>query len=375
MPAPAIRTQLTDLVGIHCPLVCPPMAGACNPELVAAVARAGGLGFVAGAYKTDPDALRKEVSEAKRLARGKPVGVGFITWFLDKHPEMLDAALAADPAAVWFSFGDPTPHIRRLRAFDDRRLSDLPLSSASTSASGEPVLRPMIVFCQIRTVAEAVLAADAGADVVVAQAVGAGGHGERVGAGLMALVPEVVDEVGERCVVVAAGGVSDGRGLAASLLLGASGVAMGTRFCASNESSFSARAKRLLAATADGGVSTVRVRTYERLRGLDWPAPYDFRVYRNELVRDVMGRQAARGAGPVNAADDEEAVESWRKKFEEALAASGGDVEVGYVAMGEGVGLVRGVWSAERIVERVMEEAVDLLAVGAAAVRVAKPKL
>jgi nitronate monooxygenase len=129
---------------------------------------------------------------------------------LEKAPEALDLALETQPAAVMLSFGDPTMFAPRIKA------------AGST------------LICQVQSVAGATTAAEAGADVIVAQGRDAGGHAGMM-RGTMGLVPAVVDAVAP-IPVVAAGGIADGRGLAAALSLGAAGVLMGTRFAATRES-------------------------------------------------------------------------------------------------------------------------------------------
>ncbi|KAJ3209832.1 hypothetical protein HDU67_005874 [Dinochytrium kinnereticum] len=349
---PHLRTELTDLLDIKYPIVCPPMAGASCPSLAANVSLAGGLGFIAAAYGKDPSTLRKEIATAKALAKGKPIGVGFITWFLDKHPEMLEAvewiqlaidriAMEENPAVFWFSFGDFARHAARVK-------EECP---------------DAIIMAQIRTVSEAGEAVDrCGADVIVAQGIGAGGHGEKIGASTLSLVPEVVDAIGDRAPVLAAGGISDGRQLAACLLLGASGVVMGTRFCASIESAFTKKAKFKLVETQDGGIATARTRAYEVLRDLDWPQAYDFRVLRNDFVDSALQNQ-----------ENFKHIEEWRVRFQEAMAAN--NYDVAYLAMGEGVGLVKGVWPAQRIIELTMQGAVDILKVGVGAADRTRAKL
>src|SRR5262249_13190544 len=152
-------------------------------------------------------------------------GVGFITWSLARRPHLLDIALAAKPRAVWFSFGDPEPFIDRVKAAGS------------------------LVLCQIHSVAMAVDAVAKGADILVAQGGEAGGHG--ISQGALTLLPAVVDATGGRVPVLLAGGVADGRGLAAAIVLGAQGVVMGTRFYASTEAAGSATAKQRIV-TASG---------------------------------------------------------------------------------------------------------------------------
>ena len=144
----AIRTALTDLLGIACPVLLAPMAFVSGGALAAAVSRAGGLGFLGGGYG-DRAWLEEEASRAG----GERVGVGFITWSLARQPELLDRALDRSPPAVWLSFGDARPFAERIKAKSAR------------------------LVLQVQTVAAAREAKALGADVVVAQGAEAGGHG------------------------------------------------------------------------------------------------------------------------------------------------------------------------------------------------------
>jgi nitronate monooxygenase len=198
----AIETALTRLLGIAHPILLAPMGSAAGGKLAAAVTNAGGLGLIGSGY-ADAATIKKELAAAGNTS----VGVGFITWALDKNPEALDVALAAQPPAVMISFGEPKPYARVIKDAGAK------------------------LICQVQTLAEAVEAAVAGADIIVAQGRDAGGHSGTT-RGSMGLVPAVVNAVGA-IPVVAAGGIADGRGLAAALALGAAGVLMGTRFAAS----------------------------------------------------------------------------------------------------------------------------------------------
>lgn len=186
-------------------------------------------------------------------AAGKnQVGVGFITWSLAKRPALLDMALERRPAAVMLSFGDPAPFVDRIKG---------------TGAT---------LICQVQTVAMACDAVAKGADVLVVQGTEAGGHG--VARGTITLVPAVVDAVGPDLRIAAAGGIADGRGLAAALMLGASGILMGTRFFASEEAIGHPAAKeRILRASGD---DTVRSSVFDISRRLAWPAPFTGRALR-----------------------------------------------------------------------------------------------
>lgn len=241
-------STLCPLLGIRHPLLLAPMAGISGGRLAAAVSGAGGLGFVGGGYGS-----RDWLVEQLALCAGQPFGVGFITWALARQPELLDVALQAGPRAVLLSFGE--------------------LGAAGTRVRDAGVT----LIAQVQTVRQAVDAAAAGADVIVAQGGEAGGHGGW--RGTMALVPAVVDAVAP-LPVVAAGGIADGRGLAAALMLGAAGVLCGTAFYACDESLAHDEAKRrLLLASGD---DTVKGPLFDWLRGLDWPAgPWSLRTLRN----------------------------------------------------------------------------------------------
>ena len=249
-----IETRLTRRFGIDAPVLCAPMALATGGRLAAAVTRAGGLGLIGGAY-CDAGWIAREFEAAGNT----PVGCGFITWKLAEAPGLLDAVLARDPAAIFLSFGDPAPFAPAIRA------------------AGIPLI------CQVQTLADAKQAAGAGADVIVAQGAEAGGHGEK--RATLTLVPEVADWLSSNApdtLLVAAGGIADGRGLAAALMLGADGVLVGSRFWASAESL--AAPGMTEAAIAASGDDTIRSTVMDAARGLDWPARFTARVLKNPVT-------------------------------------------------------------------------------------------
>jgi nitronate monooxygenase len=230
-------------------------------KLAAAVSGAGGLGFL-GAGAGDPAWIDREF-EAAGNAR---VGCGFITWMMAKKPEMLDRVLAHSPAALLLSFGDPSPFAARIHA-------------AGTK-----------LICQVQTIAHARVALDCGASVLVAQGTEAGGHGAV--RATMTLVPEVADLLAReqpQTLLVAAGGIADGRGLAASLMLGADGCMIGTRFWTCPESLVHPNHQH--AAIAASGDGTVRQIAADIAAGLDWPAEFTGRVLRNSFVERWHGRE------------------------------------------------------------------------------------
>lgn len=249
-----MRTRLTEAFDLTYPIVSAPMAFAAGGRLAAAVSRAGGLGLIGGGYG-NPDWLENEFGAAGNTR----VGAGFITWKMAEHPEVLDQALARDPAALCLSFGDPAPFASRI------------------AEAGVPL------FCQVTTLRDAMRAADVGARVIVAQGAEAGGHGER--RGTITLVPEVADWLAGHApevLLLAAGGMADGRGLAAALMLGADGVLMGSRLWASQEAQVStAMTDAAIAATGD---ETIRSSVMDVARGLLWPERYTARVLRNPVT-------------------------------------------------------------------------------------------
>lgn len=310
----AIATAFTRAFGLHAPIVSAPMALAAGGKLAAAVNRAGALGFIGGGYG-DADWLETQFGEAGNEA----VGCGFITWKLAEQPELLDAVLARRPRSIFLSFGALAPFADRVRA------------------AGVPL------FAQVQTLAMAREAVAAGVDVIVAQGAEAGGHGAT--RATMTLVPEVVDACGQEALVLAAGGIADGRGLAAALMLGADGVVMGTRFWAAEEALVAQGFHD--AALAANGDGTLRSSLPDQARGLDWPDGFDIRTLRNEWVRRWEGA----GRGPVS--------EGARAAYGEALAR--GDADGAPAIVGEGIGLVREVRPAAEIVAQVVAEAEALL--------------
>jgi len=200
------------------------------------------------------------------------------------------------------------------------------------------------VFTQVQSVVQARRAAQAGVDVIIAQGTEAGGHTGL--AGTLALVPAVVDAVGD-IPVVAAGGIADGRGLAAALLLGAAGGWPGTRFVACHEWGAGAwEQQAVLAATAD---DTVRTSVYDQVRGAPFPEGIADRVLRNAFTSAWEGRT------------EEIAERQAELRGELEAAAERGDPTVADISAGVAVWLIRSLEGAGTIVERIVEEAERVL--------------
>jgi nitronate monooxygenase len=316
---PVIETALTRLLGIEHPILLAPMGSAAGGKLAAAVTNAGGLGMIGSGYAST-QAIKQELAEAGNAR----VGIGFILWALDRNPAALDVALEAQPAAVMLSFGDPRPYTGRAKAAG------------------------CTIICQVQSLAQAKEAAAAGADIIIAQGRDAGGHSGTM-RGTIGLVPAVVDAVSP-IPVVAAGGIADGRGLAAALALGAAGVSMGTRFTASRESLWEPAMKA--AALAAGGDQTQQTRVFDIVRGAPWPAIYPGRALRNAFSAEWHDREDALAA---RQADEEKAY----------LATVPNDFNKRVVWAGESVDLVNDIPTAAEIIERIVAQAAATLREGA----------
>ncbi|WP_461348415.1 NAD(P)H-dependent flavin oxidoreductase [Bradyrhizobium sp. USDA 4451] len=309
-----ISTELTARLGIQHPILAAPMAMIAGSRLVTAVSEAGGFGILGGGYG-DAAWLRAETAKLKNFA--KPFGIGFITWSLARQPELIDIALDAKPRAVMLSFGDPAPFAPRIKAAG------------------------ALLICQVQSeqMAQAALACDA--DILIAQGTEAGGHG--ASRTTLDIVPATIDFAAGRVPVVAAGGIADGRGLAAMMMLGASGVLMGTRFYASVEAAAPEQAKQLIRAAKSG--ETVRGVVMDWSRKLIWPAPFTARSLANDHLRRWSGNEIE-----LMQRADEIAVEY-------AAAKEAGNFDIAAVFAGESVGLIHDIVPAAKIVGRIVAEA------------------
>jgi nitronate monooxygenase/enoyl-[acyl-carrier protein] reductase II len=199
-----LKTPLCDLFGIDVPIILAPMGSCTSAELAAAVSNQGGLGGIGSLFRTTA-AIKRDIDMVRKLTR-RNFAVNHIPQTLDA--EAFHYTLEARPKVISFALGDPGELVKQ----------------AHDAGS--------LVMLQVTTVAQAVQAAERGVDVIIAQGGEAGGYCGEVST--MTLVPQVVDAVSP-IPVVAAGGIFDGRGIAAALMLGAAGVNMGTRFIASAE--------------------------------------------------------------------------------------------------------------------------------------------
>lgn len=311
----SLKTRFTERFDVDFPIVLAPMDLIAGGKLAAAVSAAGGLGLIGGGYG-NADWVEQAFLEAGK----QPVGIGFITWSVQQDLSIVEKALANKPSALMVSFGDAEDVIEIAKA------------------AGIPTI------WQIQRFEQAVQAHQANVDVIVVQGQEAGGHG--MDRGLVSLVPAVRDLVGADGIVLAAGGIADGRGLAASLMLGADGVMLGTRFWASREASGSDAAKARLVET--GGDQTVRSKVFDVLRGVDWPWQYTGRIVENDVSRRWHGDMTAL----IDQADAE------REKYN---ASAIDDFSTRVLIAGEALDLVSAVEPAGEIVHRIGSEAEIIL--------------
>jgi nitronate monooxygenase len=325
MKVVGLRTAFTDLMGIEAPIALAPMGGSAGGALAAAVSNGGGLGLVGGG-RGDPDWLERELAIVT-AGTDKPWGIGFLSW--SSSPEVVQLAVSHRPDAVMLSFGDP------------RRLA-------------EPVLEAGIrLIVQVTDLDEAQQALDIDADVVVAQGAEAGGHGG--GRATLPFVPIVAD-LARPTPVLAAGGIADGRGLAAALSLGAAGALVGTRFQASSEALVDPQVSK---AIIEGrGQDTERSRILDIARGAPWPERYPGRALRNAFLDRWRGRE-----------DDLEADEEAKAEF--VAAAAKGDLSVVPVWASEAIDLITSVSPAAELVAQFVREAeAALIRAGEAVTRI-----
>jgi nitronate monooxygenase len=313
-----IATPLTTRLGIKHPILSAPMDVIAGARLTMAVSEAGGFGILGGGYG-ERSWLEAETTKLKKFSGA--FGIGFITWSLAKQPELLDVALAARPRAIMLSFGDPKPFAPRIK-----------------SAGA-------LLICQVQNEEMTEQALDAGADILVAQGTEAGGHG--ASRTTIDVVPAIIDLAAGRVPVAAAGGIADGRGLAAMMMLGASGVLLGTRFYASIECDGADEAKRRICAASSG--NSVRGIIFDLSRNNVWPAPFTGRCLINDHARRWIGRE-------VELLQNVKAVAA-----EYAAAKAAGNFDIAAVIAGEAVGLIHDIPPAAEIIGRIVTEAEQIL--------------
>jgi NAD(P)H-dependent flavin oxidoreductase YrpB (nitropropane dioxygenase family) len=320
-----VQTTLCKVLGIEQPIIQAPMGGAVGPTLAAAVSNAGALGMLVP-WRADLATVRQQIRETRALT-SKPFGVNLNLEF--PQDERLDAALEEGVRVISFFWRDPAALVPRAKA------------------AGATVLHT------VGTAASARQAVECGVDIVIAQGWEAGGH-VRGKVATMPLIPAVVDAVSP-APVVAAGGIADGRGLAAALALGAAGAWIGTRFLASYEAAIHPRYRELLLKASEDDTIFV-----EDLFDITWPqAPH--RVLRNKTVevweaagRPPSGKRPGEGEVIATAKSVGPIV---RYRSYTPGPDTQGDVDAMSLWAGQSVGLVSKLQPASDIVREIVKEA------------------
>ncbi|OJZ80523.1 hypothetical protein ASPFODRAFT_147780 [Aspergillus luchuensis CBS 106.47] len=321
-------------------IVSAPMRVMSGPALAVAVSRAGGLGFVNNAIQN----VAADLEQASSLISSStlktvpsphlPIGVGFLLW-ADDLDTAVDAIQKYKPCAVWL-YAPPNGQ------------ADLDTWSQAIRAASPGTQ----IWIQIGTLSEArsILKSAEKPDVVVVQGAEAGGHGRAKDAmGLISLLPEVADAMaGSQIPLFAAGGIADGRGAAAALCLGASGVVMGTRFLAASETRIARGYQQEVVRAEDGAVGTTKTLLYNHLRGtFGWPEEY---MPRTVINRSWVEHLAGKGFEELKVLHDEAA-----KQGDQAWGPEG---RLATYA-GASIGLVHEVKGAESIVREVREQVLE----------------
>ena len=331
---PSFDTPFCRALALSAPVVQAPVGSAATPALAAAVSNAGGLGMLALTW-TAPEAVGERI-RATRARTDRPFGVNLVlAW---DQRERLRACVEESVAVVSTFWGDPRPYVEAIH--------------------GVGALHAHTVGCA----EEARRAVDAGVDVIVAQGWEAGGR-VRGEVTTLALVPAVVDAV-RPVPVIAAGGIADGRGLAAVLALGADAAWVGTRFLLAREASVHPEWRRRIEAASE--TATV----YTTLFDGGWPgAPH--RVLRNSMVR--AWERAGRPNAPERPGEDDVVAYApdgralARYAADSAVAGTTGDIEALALYAGQSAGVARNVLPADEIVAELTRDAARALSGPAAA--------
>src|SRR5579859_2215281 len=307
-----LHTKLCDLLGVEHPIMLAGMGGVSYAELVAAVSNAGGYG-VLGMAGRSPDFIRGEMRKVTALT-DKPFGVDLLAASADSLTASVDVIIGEGASSFVAGLGVPMPILEKLK---------------------KAGLKVMVVCGAVK---HAVKAEQAGCDAVICQGGEGGGHTGLVGT--MPLIAQAVDAV--KVPVVAAGGLYDGRGLAAALSLGAVGVWMGTRFIASREAHAGQMYREVIVEASDE--DTVRTRSY---------SGKPMRVKKNAYVEDWETRPGDIQPFP------QQAILSHRAGVMGGIGGQieGLDAERSAFAMGQSAGGVRDILPAGEIVTRIMREA------------------
>ena len=313
-----LHTYLTTSWRLRYPIIGAPMAFVGRGRLARAVSQAGGLGMIGIGSTESVEFLAREAAIARGTEQGR-FGIGMHAWAIEKRPDLLDAAIEARPFLISLSFGSPAPYVERLHQHG------------------------ILLATQVNTRAEAIQAAQAGVDLIVAQGMEAGGHvtGE---VSMLPLLQAVLDAV--EVPVLAAGGIASPRGVAAALAAGAEGVWVGTALLASPECENTEEARRRIVLAQE--TDTVLTRAFDVAQGLPWPPQYPGRALRNSFTD--------RWHSHIDALP--QASEA-RQQLAEAIASK--NYDLAHIYAGEAVGLVNQQQPAGDVIQYLGEGAERLL--------------
>jgi nitronate monooxygenase len=313
----ALRTALTEQLAIRVPVVNAPMTPQAGGMLAAAVARAGAFGMLGFDEDESEKSIREQIAILHDAGTAN-FGIGLVIWVLERRPELLDIAIGARPKLINFSFGDPAPYVKRVRDAG------------------------ILVSSQVQSRERAKNSLDAGVDLLVAQGTEAGGH-----TGTVATLPllQIVLAMTDRP-VVAAGGVSSGRGLAAVLAAGASGAWMGTPFLLASEGRTTEQAQDRIIESDE--TQTIYTSVFDRVQRKGWTREFLGRALRNEFTDRWDGREDELMQTP-------QAIEA----FYEAKRHT--DYRIANIYAGQSVGTLKNVEPAAAIIERIVRDAEERL--------------
>ena len=315
----ALRTRVTEVLGIEHPIVMGGLTFYGRAELAAAVSNAGGLGMLTALTQPSPEALAAEIARCREMT-DRPFGVN-LTILPTIDPIPYDAyrrAIVEGGVTVVETAGrNPGPHVEDLRAHGVK------------------------VIHKCASVRHALAAERMGVDVISIDGFECAGHPGEEDVGGLVLIPAAADRVA--IPMIASGGFADGRGLAAALALGAEGINMGTRFCATQEAPAHPAIKDFLVANDERDTRLI----FRSLRNTA-------RVARNRVAEETVARLSVPGAGFETVA---ELVSG--KRGREALVS--GDVEGGIIWAGQAQGLIHDVPTCAELIARIVAEAEEII--------------
>lgn len=321
--------RLTERLGLRHPIISAPMAQMSGGDLAGAVSKAGGLGTFGAALPKDapiPISYIKENLAKIRAVTDRPFGVGFITQYIEGSPENLDYVLSEEVPIVLLSFADPRPWLGQIKA------------SGATA------------ICQVQTMAAAHVAVEEGADILAVQGNEPGGHCGELN--LLPFLSQALDRFPD-VPIVAAGGIANGRSLAAVLAAGAEGAWIGTGFRAVKECAEISEEERTAIVEIDGR-DTVRSPAYDiidhQVEGNPrWPEGIALRTKTNRLLDKWLGREDELATQALDTPDD------FKGLWDDPSA------EVYPHLFGEAAGFVSGIETAENFMQRMLGDARQLL--------------